>query len=185
MAKIHPGATLTPHFRDFLPPWIARQPWYPGTQIPTISAVGFLRLEDPAGEVGMEIHLVTDGSRVLQLPLTYRGAPLDGGALVATAEHSVLGTRWIYDAETDPVWTTELLRLVRANDVFDESRMRGATEARGHRIHDFADAEVRIEVVRVLNSVEPIDDPSVVGVVEATWPDGSGRLAVVRRLAQP
>lgn len=26
MAK---GATLKPHFRDFLPEWVARQPWYP------------------------------------------------------------------------------------------------------------------------------------------------------------
>ena len=186
MAKIHPGATLTPHFRDFLPAWIADQPWYPGTQTPTISAVGFLRLEDPAGAVGMEIHLVSDGSRILQLPLTYRGAPLAGGNLIATAEHSVLGTRWIYDAETDPVWITELLRLVRTNGTFDESRKRdgGAAEAQGRRLRDFTDAEARIEVVRVLSSDTPADDPSVVGVVEGTWlPEGSGRLAVVR--AQP
>ena len=28
MATVHPGTTLTPHFRDFLPPWLVRQPWY-------------------------------------------------------------------------------------------------------------------------------------------------------------
>jgi len=33
------------------------------------------------------------------VPLTYRGAPLDGAedALVGTTEHGVLGRRWVYD----------------------------------------------------------------------------------------
>ena len=35
--------------------------------------------------------------------MTYRGSAVAEGALIATAEHSVLGTRWIYDATTDPV----------------------------------------------------------------------------------
>ena len=184
MAKIHPGATLTPHFRDFLPEWIAGRPWYSGAATPTISAVGFLRLEDPAGAVGMEIHLVTDGAQVLQLPLTYRGAPLDGGALVATAEHSVLGPRWIYDAETDPVWITELLRLVRTNGSFDDSAKRGVepAKARGHRVRDFADADVRVETVRVVTAGEPPSGPEVVGTVTGTWQGGAGCLAVVREL---
>jgi hypothetical protein len=43
---------------------------------------------------------------VLQVPLTYRGAPLHGGerSLVGMMEHSVLGTRWVYDAVGDPVY---------------------------------------------------------------------------------
>jgi hypothetical protein len=106
-------ATLTPGFREFLPPWVARQPWYAGTGVPALRPVGAFRLEDPDGEVGMETHLFTDGSAVYQVPMTYRGAPLAEGALIATAEHSELGQRWIYDAESDPVWRAELLRLVR------------------------------------------------------------------------
>ena len=37
---------------------------------------------------------------VHQVPLTYRGAPLDGGddSLIGATEHSVLGQRWVYDA---------------------------------------------------------------------------------------
>ena len=76
MAKVHPGATLVPHFRDFLPAWMARQPWYRGNDIPSLSPVGYFRFEDPAGEVGIETHVVTDGLVLYQIPLTYRGAPL-------------------------------------------------------------------------------------------------------------
>ena len=40
-------------------------------------------------------------------------------SLIATAEHSVLGTRWIYDGVVDPAWVCEVLRLVRTNGVSD------------------------------------------------------------------
>jgi hypothetical protein len=108
--------TLTPGFREFLPSWIARQPWYSGPASPALRPVGFIRYEDPAGEVGMETHLLTDGGTTYQVPLTYRGSPLPDGtaALLAITEHSELGTRWIYDAETDPVWIATVLRLVRS-----------------------------------------------------------------------
>ncbi|XVV01350.1 maltokinase N-terminal cap-like domain-containing protein [Actinosynnema sp. CA-248983] len=76
MAKIHPGATPTPGFRDFLPQWIERQPWYRGAETPALRPVGFHRLEDPAGEAGMEAHPVSDGTDLYHVPLTYRGAPL-------------------------------------------------------------------------------------------------------------
>ncbi|SDM58945.1 hypothetical protein SAMN04489726_2394 [Allokutzneria albata] len=102
MAKVHVGTTLTPHFREFLPRWVARQRWYRGTGVPELSPVGFFRFEDPAGEVGIETHLVTDGAELYQIPMTYRGEPLAGAApeaLIVTAEHSVLGTRWIYDGK--------------------------------------------------------------------------------------
>jgi len=56
--------TLTPAFRDFVPGWIARQPWYRGAGVPATRPVGFFRLEDPAGEVGIETHLLTDGAAV-------------------------------------------------------------------------------------------------------------------------
>jgi hypothetical protein len=112
---IDPGATLTPHFRDFLPGWVGRQPWYEGPAPPVrLALVGAYRLADRDGEVGLETHLVGDGTAVYQVPMSYRGAPPPGTALIATATHSVLGDRWIYDATTDPVWTRELLALVAA-----------------------------------------------------------------------
>jgi hypothetical protein len=103
VAKVHPGATLTLTFTRFVPHWVARQTWYLGEGIPRLQPVGFFRFEDPAGEVDIETHVLTDGPAVYQIPMTYRGAPLPGTAeagLISVSEHSVLGTRWIYDAQS-------------------------------------------------------------------------------------
>lgn len=191
MAKVHPGATLTPHFRDFLPPWVARQPWYAGAGTPSLSPVGYFRFEDPAGEVGIETHLVTDGSVLYQIPMTYRGAPLEvaaSGGLIATAQHSVLGTRWIYDGEADPVWVSQLLCLIRTNGVSDPSGRRGVghAEARGRQLssREIADDMVRVELARVVASSGPADDPTIAGLVKGTWyPDGPGTTAATGCLA--
>ena len=45
------------------------------------------------------------GESVYHLPLTYRGAPIEDPAaqLVTTMEHSVLGTRYVYDGLEDEV----------------------------------------------------------------------------------
>jgi hypothetical protein len=75
VATIHPGTTLIPHFSEFLPAWLARQPWYAGCSTPFPTPVGYFRFEDPVGEVGIETHLVSDGRAVYQIPMTYRGAP--------------------------------------------------------------------------------------------------------------
>lgn len=193
------GATLTPHFRDFLPDWVERQPWYLGTGIPSLVPVGYFRFEDPAGEVGIETHLVTDGSVLYQIPMTYRGAPMQDGVLaaaqahIASAEHSVLGTRRIYDGEADPVWRSELLRLVQTGGVSDPSSKRGVgpAEARGHRLipRDLAADTVTIDLNRVVTTHRPTEEPSLAGLVKGAWhPDGPGTavatgcLAVVHEL---
>lgn len=92
---IHPGATLTP--------------------------VGYFRFADPAGAVGVETYLLRDGPTLYQVPLTYRDAPYDDTALVATA---------------DPVWIGELLRLVATGGVSEPSGRRGVgpAEARGRKV---------------------------------------------------
>lgn len=53
---------------------------------------------------------------VHQVPLTYRGARLDGGDdwLIGTTEHSVLGRRWVYDACADPVYAAALASAIVA-----------------------------------------------------------------------
>jgi hypothetical protein len=186
MARVHPDATLVPHFRDFLPAWLAKQPWYREGGPAPISAVGFLRLEDPAGEVGIETHLVRGGEHIYQIPMTYRGAPLESaaGSLITTAEHSVLGPRWIYDATADPVWISEIVRLVRTGSSADPSAKRGAgaATATGHRtaVPWPSDGAPAVEVRRVLDLDWPVDESTLVGTLEGTWePDGAGRLAVV------
>ena len=118
MAEIH-DATLSPSKLELVGPWMARQRWYAAKgRLPALRKVWSWRLDDPAGDVGIETLLVVDeggADEVLyQVPLTYRGAPLEGGqhALVGTMQHSVLGKRWVYDGTHDPVYAAQLLALV-------------------------------------------------------------------------
>ncbi len=173
------GATLTPHFREFLPGWVSRQPWYDGAG-GALAMVGSFRLEDRDGEVGLETHLLGDGSAVYQVPMSYRGAPLPAGDLIATAEHSVLGTRWIYDAVTDPVWVRELLALVAAGAAAGPGGRPGAATAVGHCRRSWS-APAQIEVVRRL---QPGPVPDAPGVLMGGWTVGpspaEGPLALIR-----
>ena len=117
MAEIH-QATLTPTKLELLPEWMARQRWYAAKgRVPRLRRLWSWRLDDPAGQVGIETILVVDESGpepvVYQVPLTYRGAPLESAhhALIGTMEHSVLGKRWVYDGPHDPVYAAQLLEL--------------------------------------------------------------------------
>lgn len=114
MALLH-RATLRPSKLELLSTWLPDRPWAAGAG--ELRQVGAYRYDDPAGEVGIEAHLVQGaGGAVLHVPLTYRGAPLAGAghALVGTMEHSVLGPRWVYDGCADPVWVAALARAVLA-----------------------------------------------------------------------
>jgi hypothetical protein len=115
MATIH-ATTMAPTKLELLAGWLPRQPWYRGTgRPPELSRAGGFRLDDPAGDVGMEFMFVTDeGGTTYHVPLTYRGAPLPGAepGLLGTSEHGVLGRRWIYDAAHDPVAVAQLLAFV-------------------------------------------------------------------------
>jgi len=137
---------------------------------------------------------VTDGSALYQLPMTYRGAPIAEGALdaahglIAVTEHSVLGTRWIYDGETDPVWVSELVRLVQTSGVSDPSSKHGVgpAEARGHLLKpgELIESPVTVELRRMVTAGDPADEPGRVGVVMGTWhPDGPGTTATTGCLA--
>ncbi|HEX8971644.1 maltokinase N-terminal cap-like domain-containing protein [Oryzihumus sp.] len=133
-------ATLTPPFAEFLPAWVAEQRWYPGKgRRPALRRVGGLRLQDPDGEVGIEVHLVADdsaaGTAIYQLPFTYRAQPLPGGehALVAHTRHSVLGDRWVYDGPHDPAYTQALLRLVLDEGTVESDGGAEDGTATGHR----------------------------------------------------
>lgn len=94
--------------------WLPSRPWYPSGR-EQLASVGAYRFDDPAGDVGIETLLVrtSDGS-VIQMPLTYRDAPLDGAedGLIATMEHSVLGRRWVYDACSDPVYLAAIAAAI-------------------------------------------------------------------------
>ena len=110
MAVHHP-ATIVPGKLELLQAWVPCQPWLGGADASTLTRLGSYRFDDPDGEVGMETHLLgTADGRVLQVPLTYRGAPLPSAehALVTTMTHTTLGDRWVYDGCHDPVYRTAL-----------------------------------------------------------------------------
>lgn len=117
VADVHPQATLTPNKLELMRAWLPDQAWFSG-DASDLAVVGQFRFVDPAGAVGVQVMLVTSGGVLFQVPLTYRDAPLEGGegALLGTMEHSVLGTRWTYDAMADPVFTSELLRTIVEGD---------------------------------------------------------------------
>jgi hypothetical protein len=117
MALLH-EASLTPTKLELLAAWLPGRDWYPGTTAPgALVRVGACRFDDPAGEVGVETIVVRAGDGpLLHTPLTYRSAPLPGAEpwLLGTAEHSVLGTRWVYDACADPVYVAAVAAAIRA-----------------------------------------------------------------------
>ena len=90
-----------------------RQSWFVGDPTAAPEVLGAPRLDDPDGEVGIETALVRFGDGpVLLVPLTFRGAPLDGVEPVVVMEHSVLGRRWVYDGATDPVAVAVLVAAI-------------------------------------------------------------------------
>jgi hypothetical protein len=108
-------ATLTPSKIELLQTWVPKQPWLGDVDPTTVEAVGSYRFDDPAGEVGMETHLLRGAEgQILQVPVTYRGSPMAGAdsLLIGTMQHSVLGERWVYDACGDPVYVRALATVV-------------------------------------------------------------------------
>jgi hypothetical protein len=113
MGLVYATATVTPGKQELLEAWLPAQPWASGSA--SVSKVAEYRFDDPDGEVGVEtIVWRTVDHVLLQVPFTYRGAPVPGAEayLVGTSEHSVLGPRWVYDGCADPVWAQTMATAV-------------------------------------------------------------------------
>ena len=107
-------AQLVPSKLELVSRWAPRQRWYAGGSDASFETIASFRFDDPDGEVGVETLFVRAGEGpVLQIPLTYRNEEVPGAEhfLIGTLEHSVLGTRWVYDAAGDPVYLGELARV--------------------------------------------------------------------------
>jgi len=189
MAILH-QATLSPTKLELIADWLPGQPWFRGSA-ESIQLIGAYRFDDPDGAVGVETHLVgVDGPvlTVLQVPVTYRDAPLAEAqdALIGTMEHSVLGPRWVYDGLGDPVYRRTLAATIEtagsqaALDIQTPDGLvrRDPTtrvQGSGGAVPD-ADA---VEVIRVVDPAQPA--PSSAHLT-GTWPgqDAPVLLAYVR-----
>jgi hypothetical protein len=177
-------ATVSPTKLEALTAWLPTRSWAAGVDVGSLTRLGWYRFDDPAGAVGIETLLVGCGDgAVLQVPLTYRGAPLAGAddALVATLEHSVLGRRWAYDGCADPVAVQALLTAI----------LTGGHEA-ALEYHSEAGIEPREPTTRVVGSgTPPVALPELTAVTCADEPDGTVvsagtfALTVRRRLDGP
>jgi hypothetical protein len=114
MATLY-AAELRPSKIELLSRWVPTQPWVGDVDTSALESVGAYRFDDPAGEVGVETHLLraADG-QIIQIPLTYRAEALDGAedSLITTMHHSVLGERWVYDASADSVFARTLAATI-------------------------------------------------------------------------
>ncbi|MFF8504916.1 1,4-alpha-glucan branching protein [Streptomyces anulatus] len=189
MASIH-RTTMTPTKLELLAGWLPRQSWYAGSgETPDLVNAGGFRLDDPAGEVGIEFMVVADRAGqepvAYLVPLGYRGAALEGvpgEALIGTSEHGVLGTRWIYDGAHDPVVLAQL-RALLGGDAKPQQQSVSDTPDPTVIVHGTGPgqgADVRIN--RVLRPAEAAQGSSGRLVAGWTWPDGTavrGEMAAV------
>ncbi|NGN95080.1 hypothetical protein G5C66_20370 [Nocardioides sp. KC13] len=204
MSIVH-KATLTPTKKEIFGAWLATQAWSPGELTDTI---GSYRFDDPAGKVGIECVLLEVGESVVHLPVSYREAPLDGAEdfLMATSEHSTLGTRYVYDACADPVAVRALLSAALTGatqepmDVYDRGRLVERRETvvtaagtgswarnavphfdgvtiRSHGVESRVDVGSFVVVVKRVVDGSDADGTESIRV---TWPGGSGSLVGVR-----
>jgi hypothetical protein len=153
MALIY-RATLAPSKIELVRDFLAGRSWAPAGEVEPLAAY---RFDDPQGEVGVETMLVqAPGGPVLQVPLTYRGAPLEGAEdhLIGTTEHSVLGRRWVYDACGDRVYAQALAATV----------LTGGTEV-AEIVDDHGERTSRRPTASVRGSGEPGSDVPEVGAV--------------------
>ncbi|MCG7310013.1 hypothetical protein [Brachybacterium sp. ACRRE] len=193
MAIIH-RAQLTPSKTEILRDLLASRGWLEGEDL---TVIGAYRFDDPAGQVGIECHLVRTGETVYHLPLTYRSAPIDTAGddgevaePVATMEHSVLGTRFVFDALDDEVALDAFWRAL-----CDEQQQAELDVYEGDRLveHRAQSVDLRLEIdagaqAPRLGQLEDDDGASFTiaqsiggldGVVRlvADWGEGSGVIA--------
>jgi hypothetical protein len=120
MAVIH-DTTLVPSKLELLAAWLPSQLWFHGGAEPELSRAGGFRLDDPAGEVGIEFMVVNDASGAeptsYLTPLTYRNAPFSEAEdhLIGMTEHGVLGHRWVYDGVHDRIFINQVVAFLRCD----------------------------------------------------------------------
>jgi hypothetical protein len=184
MAILH-RAEVTPTKIELVQSWAPHQPFFEGDVESELSVLASFRYDDPLGEVGVETLIVRVAEdELLHIPVTYRGAPLDGGEpwLIGTMEHSVLGSRWVYDATGDPAYIAEMASAAfsGATEVDQFVQVDGTLEPRDSTAHAVGSGSVarEIAVPSPASVVSSFDGRAT--VVET----GDLKLAIARRISE-
>lgn len=156
IAHVH-DAGISPTKIEMARTWLPQQVWFTGDP-EQVEMLDRFRFVDPEGEVGVETFLLSSGDAIYQLPVTFRAAPLEGAeeGLIGTTEHTVLGTRYVYDGMYDPVYLAELERTIRERDVAasvakPDGTLRPPTvDVRGSGVAATAVIEGELEVVSLI-----------------------------------
>ncbi len=184
MAVIH-KTTLVPSKLELLTTWLPGQDWYAGPPSgPSLARVGGFRLDDPAGQVGIEFLVVRDDAApevaAYLVPMTYRAGPLPGidAHLIGTAEHGVLGPRWIYDGTRDPVLLTQLAELIQGRVAAQAQSQSDTEDATVHTVPGPAAPRqgLRISFARRLSPATADAALPGVGAVTGLWTSIDGTL---------
>lgn len=184
MALLYQGTILTPPKLNLVAQWLPAQPWSGGADGSPGEQLGSYRFDDPADKVGIDTMILrTAAGSTLQVPVTYRDAPVEGAeaALIGTTDHSVLGMRWIYDGCADPVWVTAMLTAI----------LTGAQQAALDVESPDGSRELRAAVTTVRGSGTQAPPPPISALEHSgdagatTIHAGDMRLVVRRRLDQP
>lgn len=159
-----------PSVLDLLAGWMPSQRWYPAKGRGVgLRQLGTRRLADPAGEVGIEVHVIglDSGDRldVVQVPLTLRAAPLPGAdhAMVGVAEHPELGARWVYDGPHDPAYVAALLGALEHPDGRPVPAATTSRVLRGEQSNTSVIVETGAApvIVKVFRTLYPGENPDV------------------------
>ena len=187
-AEVHSGATLTPGKIDLLREWMPTQSWFDGEPA-KLERVANFRFVDPGGEVGLDGMVISDGAHAYFVPVTWRAQPLEGADLIGTLEHSEMGTRYGYDACTDPVFMTELERVVReADEQADIVDVHGnpvplVMHVKGSGVVPGEAPDAELQLMRLLDRTADVPGDAL-GTLMADWTDNAGPrhdlLAVLR-----
>lgn len=179
MAIVH-RAELRPSKVELIAAWLPGCPWF--VDEGPVERVSAFRFDDPAGEVGLETFIIGSGTGRFHVPLTYRAAPLEGGYLVGTLEHSVLGPRWVYDGPTDPVYVSTIRDAIvdggrDVDMILDDGTPVPRLEWWATAVGSGAAPARRTSGLRVARRL-PADPPADAPALSAVWPGQASPSAV-------
>lgn len=177
-AEIHVGSELRPSKIELLQAWLPEQQWFHG-DVAAVDRVANFRFVDPEGEVGLDAMVLSDGEYTYFVPVTWRGQPLEGGVHIGTLEHAALGTRYCYDAPSDPVFMAELERVIREADTSSEINDQHGNsiplvmDVRGSGVMPGEADDAGVDFVRVLDRSADVPGDAI-GTLIADWTDAKG-----------